>query len=173
MIAVAAVAFSRPSNGTGGGGGDQTSSVWQPTQGHYLDYMLKINGSTYGTERFLVVSAGSTILLNITTDANGTVTQQDQVVNLGQAVGPSFDLENPPWDRTVTNEGKVSVMTPFGSRTCDHYFVSVLNQNQAHINVTMDLYLYKTLMVKMEADDGISTFSMLLTGTNIPVIVDG
>jgi len=144
IIAVAAIAFSSPS-GTGNGGGDNgTVATWTPLQGQYLDYVLKTNGSTYGTERMLVLSVSSTIRLNVTTHVGNNVTQQDQELNSGQAVGPS----------------------------CEHYHASVLNQGTTG-NVTMDFFLYANIMVRMEGNDGVSTFSMLLTGTNIPVIVNG
>jgi hypothetical protein len=72
----------------------------------------------------------------------------------------------------VTNEGRESVITTWGSRSCEHYHASVLNQGTTG-NVTMDFFLYANIMVRMEGNDGVSTFSMLLTGTNIPVIVNG
>jgi len=166
VVAVAAVVLMNPS---GGGGGNTTA--WEPQEGQYMMYSITINGTAFAIERMTVTSVtATTITLNIsTTTSGGHTTYQTATVPRAEVAGSGIDINNPPAGYTLVNQGKSSVSTSWGSRSCDHYHVAY----SMGTTVTMDIYLYKNILVKMEAESAGTTIAEMLIGTNISVITSG
>lgn len=167
VAAVAAVALMGNGGGGNGGNGTGLASAWVPQQGQHLDYSVSVQESGIslsGTMRMLVKSVdANTVTINVTTTIGGYTNYTEVTTNKANASFAFFNTTEIPSGVPIT-EGNVSVSTPWGLQTCEHLQLT-------DSGMTMDVYVYQNVMVKMSMEMsssvGNATITVTLTGTNI------
>jgi hypothetical protein len=146
-----------------GGGGDGS---WIPKAGDFLEYSTSV-GETQMTTRMTVKSVTeTTITMNITMTYPGMPPMyQESTMPKNQTMGYGLDIDNPPSGTSVVKVGTESISTKWGSRSTDHYAITVSGSSG-----TIDIWIRSGIALKAQSTVMDQTMIVTLTDTNISQI---
>ena len=126
-------------------------------------------GEIQMTTRMTVKSVTeTTITMNITVTYPGMPpVYQESTIPKNQTMGGSLDLNNPPSGTDVTKVGTETISTEWGSRSADHYTITVSGSSG-----TIEIWVRSGIALKAQSTVMDQTMTVTLTDTNISQITN-
>ena len=149
--------------GDGNGGGDVLT--WEPESGDFIEYTTTtFIGEMVVKQTYKEVTT-TTVTINTTSTVMGMTSYDEQTIPIEQNYGGAeFDVSDPPEGYNVVDKGSQSISTEWGSKSCKHYEVTT---SEGGMTSTMDMWIYKGILMKMVMAVGDMDMTMTLTDTNV------
>ncbi|MCE5295625.1 MAG: hypothetical protein LLG16_00790 [Euryarchaeota archaeon] len=171
VVAIAAVLLMGGNDdGSDGTGEDGDVIEWDPAVGDYYEYTMYTGDIEIGKMAYRVTAVTSTTMtLNVTSSFMGVKSFNETTVPLGQSTDYLGQIENPPSGYDISDKGYQSISTNWGTMITHHY---QMTYSEGGSDVTVDIWIYKGMLIRMSAGSGGSDVTMELTDTNISEIAD-
>lgn len=126
-------------------------------------------GEIQMTSRMTVKSVTeTTITMNITMTYPGMPpVYQESTIPKNQTIGGSLDLDNPPSGTSVVKVGTETISTKWGSRSADHYTITVSGSSG-----TIEMWIRSGIALKAQSTIMGQSMTVTLTDTNISQITN-
>jgi hypothetical protein len=110
----------------------------------------------------------TTITLNVTATYPGMPpTYQESTIPKNETMGWNLDINNPPAGTSVVKVGTESISTKWGSRSADHYTITMSGGSG-----TVDLWIRSGIALKAQSTYMDQTVTVTLTDTNISQVTN-
>jgi hypothetical protein len=160
-VILAAVLLAGCLGGGGGGGG-----TWIPKAGDFMEYTAS-GGEGVSTMRMTVKNfTDTTITMNVSLTYGGSGPYySESTVPRSQSTFLGFDVNHPPSGYNVVKVGTETLSTNWGSRSADHYRITVSGSPG-----TIDMWIRSGIAMKFQLTSTSATTAWTLTDTNISLI---
>jgi hypothetical protein len=144
----------------GGGGGGS----WIPKAGDFLEYTTGL-----GVTRMTVKNVTeTTITMNVSLTYGGSGPYySESTIPRNLTMGWTYDLSNLPSNFNVTKVGTETLSTKWGSRSADHYTVTMSGSPG-----TIDMWIRSGIALKVQTTVLGQSMTVTLTDTNISQITN-
>jgi hypothetical protein len=153
-------------DGDDGNDGNE-ATTWVPKAGDFVEYSIADSQNPMTIRMEIKAVTATTETINVTMTSQYGSYSNEQTVSINKSLGGGYDINDLPADVTMTDHGKQTISTKWGSISTDHYTIV---DNSESETITSEIWEKNGIALKVVQDAYGSTMTMTLTDTNVSAI---